>query len=44
MHSSQTPEAMVAGIEAVDRAAVTAAAKRMTLDTVYFLKGGEEHA
>ncbi len=40
----QTPEAMVAGIEAVDRAAVTAAAKRLTLDTVYFLKGGEEHA
>ena len=40
----QTPEAMVAGIEAVDRAAVTAAAKCLTLDTVYFLKGGEEHA
>lgn len=40
----QTPEEMVAGIEKVDRAAVVAAAKRVTLDTVYFLKGGENDA
>lgn len=40
----QTPEEIVEGISAVDRTAVMAAAKRLTLDTVYFLKGGEEDA
>ncbi len=40
----QTPEEIAEGIGAVDRAAVVAAAKRLTLDTVYFLKGGEENA
>lgn len=42
--SPQTPETVVKGIRAVDRAAVVAAAKRLTLDTVYFLKGGDEDA
>ena len=34
-----TPEAYIAAIEQVDKTAVAAAARTLTLDTVYFLKG-----
>ena len=37
-----TPTEYIAGIERVTRAQVIAAAKRMTLDTVYFLCSKEE--